>query len=61
MKKCPICSKDTVEAFKPFCSGRCADVDLHRWLGEAYRVPASENEAAEGLEAEDDTVPGKPH
>jgi endogenous inhibitor of DNA gyrase (YacG/DUF329 family) len=38
--KCPICSKPRVAAFQPFCSGRCRDVDLHRWLSESYRVPA---------------------
>jgi endogenous inhibitor of DNA gyrase (YacG/DUF329 family) len=38
--KCPICSKPRVAAFQPFCSGRCRDVDLHRWLSESYRIPA---------------------
>ncbi len=40
--KCPICGKATVEAHRPFCSGRCADVDLGRWLGGTYRIPTDE-------------------
>ena len=37
---CPICGKPATERFRPFCSSRCADVDLGRWFGETYRVPA---------------------
>ena len=39
---CPICGKPAVAAYRPFCSRRCADVDLNRWLGGAYRVPTDE-------------------
>ncbi len=40
---CPICkSKDSQFETRPFCSKRCADVDLHRWLGGHYAVPAVE-------------------
>jgi endogenous inhibitor of DNA gyrase (YacG/DUF329 family) len=45
-KKCPICRKPAVEAFKPFCSKRCADVDLNRWLTGAYVIPARDDEPA---------------
>ena len=38
-KKCPICGKPSVEAAKPFCSERCRDVDLNRWLSGSYVVP----------------------
>ncbi|MCR6631434.1 MAG: DNA gyrase inhibitor YacG [Magnetospirillum sp.] len=41
-KPCPICGKPPAEKFKPFCSARCADVDLHRWLGEVYRVESDD-------------------
>ncbi|MGR3493383.1 MAG: DNA gyrase inhibitor YacG [Shimia sp.] len=41
---CPICGKPTDPAYRPFCSKRCADVDLARWLNEDYRVPASEED-----------------
>ncbi|WP_173584689.1 DNA gyrase inhibitor YacG [Acetobacter musti] len=36
---CPICGKPTVAEFRPFCSRRCADIDLGRWFSEDYRVP----------------------
>jgi endogenous inhibitor of DNA gyrase (YacG/DUF329 family) len=43
MAKCPICkSADSAQKFQPFCSKRCADVDLHRWMGGHYAVPAVE-------------------
>jgi endogenous inhibitor of DNA gyrase (YacG/DUF329 family) len=37
---CPICKKPSVEEHKPFCSKRCADVDLGRWLTAGYTLPA---------------------
>jgi len=42
-KSCPICGKPAAERFRPFCSGRCKDVDLHRWFSGAYAVPAVES------------------
>ena len=36
---CPICRKPSKEEFRPFCSQRCADVDLGRWLNERYAIP----------------------
>jgi endogenous inhibitor of DNA gyrase (YacG/DUF329 family) len=42
--KCPICGKPTVAECRPFCSRRCADVDLHRWLSGSYAIPATEDE-----------------
>ncbi len=42
-KPCPICGRPPEEKFRPFCSRRCADVDLHRWLGGAYRIETHEN------------------
>jgi endogenous inhibitor of DNA gyrase (YacG/DUF329 family) len=50
-KPCPICGKPRVEKFRPFCSQRCADIDLHRWLGGAYAIPAAEQEDTEGDDA----------
>ena len=41
-KACPICGKPVKLESRPFCSKRCADIDLGRWLGEAYRIPAEE-------------------
>ena len=39
---CPICGKPSVHRYAPFCSLRCADIDLHRWLGGRYAIPAEE-------------------
>ncbi len=41
--KCSICGKPATEKFAPFCSSRCATLDLGRWLGEGYKIPAQEN------------------
>lgn len=38
---CPICGKPSMFAIRPFCSKRCADIDLHRWLGGVYAIPAA--------------------
>ena len=43
-RRCPICSRTASAQFTPFCSKRCADIDLHRWLGEGYRVPTEVDE-----------------
>lgn len=40
--KCPMCGRPTEEAFTPFCSKRCADADLAKWLGGDYKIPTSE-------------------
>ncbi len=43
MSACPICKKrDATETFKPFCSKRCADIDLSRWFNGNYAIPTSE-------------------
>ncbi len=39
---CPICKKDTQKAFRPFCSKRCADVDLGKWLSGDYATPSQD-------------------
>jgi hypothetical protein len=41
--KCPICGKPATPEARPFCSKRCADVDLQRWLSGRYVVPGSED------------------
>ena len=40
--RCPICKQPAAESHKPFCSKRCADIDLHRWLAGVYSVPTTE-------------------
>jgi endogenous inhibitor of DNA gyrase (YacG/DUF329 family) len=47
-KPCPICGKPTTEASKPFCSERCRDVDLNRWLSNSYVVPGRTQEDEDG-------------
>jgi len=43
-KKCPICGKPPDPLRTPFCSKRCADVDLNRWLSGVYVVPVTADE-----------------
>ncbi|RAK60908.1 DNA gyrase inhibitor YacG [Phenylobacterium hankyongense] len=52
--KCPICGKPTEPATRPFCSRRCADVDLHRWLTGRYAIPVVEEDAEPDDEGADD-------
>jgi endogenous inhibitor of DNA gyrase (YacG/DUF329 family) len=51
--RCPICGKPTDAAVKPFCSKRCADIDLNRWLCGVYAVPAKEEEDEDGERPKD--------
>lgn len=41
---CPMCQRETVAAYKPFCSRRCADRDLARWMTGAYALPSHREE-----------------
>ena len=50
---CPICRKPVDPAFRPFCSRRCADVDLQRWFAGVYAVPAVENDEVQDEAGED--------
>ena len=43
-RPCPICGKPRSERYDPFCSKRCADVDLHRWLKGSYVIPGANAE-----------------
>ena len=47
-ESCPICGKPSVAEFRPFCTKRCADVDLNRWLSGVYRVPVKDEEDEDG-------------
>jgi endogenous inhibitor of DNA gyrase (YacG/DUF329 family) len=51
-KACPICGKPANEGTKPFCSKRCADVDLHRWFSGSYAIPVTEDEEEDERRAE---------
>jgi len=41
-KPCPICNKPATAAHKPFCSKRCTQLDLGKWLNGAYAIPSEE-------------------
>jgi uncharacterized protein len=41
-QSCAICGKPVDPHFKPFCSARCADVDLNRWLSGRYVIPGAQ-------------------
>jgi endogenous inhibitor of DNA gyrase (YacG/DUF329 family) len=43
-KRCPICGRPASEDMRPFCSPRCRDVDLNRWLSGSYVIPARDDE-----------------
>jgi uncharacterized protein len=51
-RTCPICGKPRSEAYDPFCSERCADVDLHRWLKGSYVIPGGSAKPESGDEEE---------
>jgi len=53
---CAICGRPRVEKYAPFCSRRCADVDLYRWLNGSYVIPAGgeSDEASRELGDEDE-------
>jgi endogenous inhibitor of DNA gyrase (YacG/DUF329 family) len=48
VQSCPICGKPVDPVFRPFCSRRCADIDLNRWLSGVYAVPAKDDEDEDG-------------
>ena len=43
-RRCPICGKPATTVAPPFCSQRCRDVDLNRWLSGSYVIPGKEND-----------------
>ena len=49
-RPCPICGKPAQAAFRPFCSARCADVDLNRWMSGLYSIEGDTDE-------DDDSIP----
>jgi endogenous inhibitor of DNA gyrase (YacG/DUF329 family) len=53
-RPCPICKKPSSQQHHPFCSARCADIDLNRWLSGSYVIPA------EPVEDDIDDAPPRP-
>ncbi|HEY3697025.1 DNA gyrase inhibitor YacG [Phenylobacterium sp.] len=52
--RCAICGRPAAAEYRPFCSRRCADVDLQRWLVGGYAIPADDEEPDAGFGAESD-------
>lgn len=48
--KCPICGRPGIPEQTPFCSARCKDVDLNRWLGGVYAIPGESVTLAAGAD-----------
>ena len=51
---CPICERSADLKYRPFCSKRCADLDLARWLGDGYAIPGEELDPEDIETATDD-------
>lgn len=47
-RPCPICGKPAEQQYRPFCSKRCADIDLNRWLKGSYAIPVVEDDDEDG-------------
>lgn len=59
---CPICGEEGVKQFRPFCSKRCADIDLGKWMGGKYAIPSqSEDDQEELIEAMEEHLNQKPN
>jgi len=55
-RPCPICKRPSSQAFFPFCSARCADIDLNRWLSGSYVIPGR-GALGDADGADDETLP----
>ena len=51
--RCPVCGKPQNPDFTPFCSEKCSDIDLNRWLDGQYRIPTEEKPGKEPPPEED--------
>lgn len=55
---CPICAEDTVLTYRPFCSRRCADIDLGKWMNGSYATPSQDpQDADEALDILENSSP----
>lgn len=52
---CPICEAPITPESRPFCSPRCANIDLARWLGGVYAIPG---ERPDSLDLDDEKGSG---
>lgn len=58
---CPICDNQTDPTYRPFCSKRCADIDLAKWMTGSYAVPSTDPEDIEKALEEAEEKKSKPH
>lgn len=58
---CPICAKETDAKYRPFCSKRCADLDLSKWLTGSYAIPSAQDDDDEALSDAIEEEQRKPH
>ncbi|MEY8883435.1 DNA gyrase inhibitor YacG [Donghicola sp. XS_ASV15] len=58
---CPICDKQTDPKYRPFCSKRCADIDLAKWMTGSYAVPSTDPDDLEQALEEAEQKKSKPH
>jgi hypothetical protein len=58
---CPICAKPSDPKYRPFCSRRCADLDLGRWLTGRYAVPGEPVEGEDTTPDRDTDEPPRKH
>jgi endogenous inhibitor of DNA gyrase (YacG/DUF329 family) len=58
---CPICTGTTAPEYRPFCSRRCADLDLARWLNGSYATPSDDPEDIERAQEQASEGPRRPH
>lgn len=60
-KSCPVCGRPETEASRPFCSARCADVDLGNWLTDRYAIPAPDDEDPDATRPDSSGQPEEGH
>ncbi|MCJ7871765.1 DNA gyrase inhibitor YacG [Phaeobacter sp. J2-8] len=58
---CPMCQNPADPKYRPFCSKRCADLDLAKWLNGSYAVPMQEEDEFSDSQSPVDIPPAKPH
>lgn len=58
---CPICKRETDQKYRPFCSPRCADVDLGKWLTGSYAIPVDDPDDMDGADRANSSPQERPH
>ena len=53
---CPICGSREEGAWRPFCSKRCSDADLGRWLSGSYALPGEAVDLVEHGDNGEETI-----